>query len=221
MSSSSSSAPVQVNLRMIHACTPLSPSVSLQGNKSYASWLIAPQRGIIRLDKSRTPKDIDGLCTDGLITCVGMVMRSTDGERISLLHTDAQVHIDAIIGECNWIRDGTLHIVKGIMYAGTESSPRAWAQLMMNRDMTLGAQIARAMQACPNIRLHVESHPAWSVTVDREGTLRLYAAPSPTSNPDDSFVAKRRSNPSLPDIPRAVPLVVHRTALALVNVYSR
>lgn len=83
----------------------------------FKNYLKCSQTGVVRLDNQQTPSNIEGLCTDGMSACVGIIIIGNDSKKISFMHTDLAVREEDIANECAWIGSPCkLYIVKGIFY---------------------------------------------------------------------------------------------------------
>lgn len=65
-------------------------------------YLCVRQKGIVRLTTA-TPAHIEGVFFEHLITCVGLCFRSPDNNRMSFIHMDASMDLQAIDDEIAWI----------------------------------------------------------------------------------------------------------------------
>lgn len=71
-----------------------SQDTSMQG------YIEITQDGIGRIDRRQTPEAIEGLYTDGVETCLVVMIVSVKG--VSLLHLTAKVGIDSVLSEFRW-----------------------------------------------------------------------------------------------------------------------
>jgi len=76
---------------------------------NYEGFVYITQGGIGRITEE-TPANIQGLYTDGLSSCVGVLMISQDRKRKVLIHYDGG-NPDDVFHECNWIGDNGICFV--------------------------------------------------------------------------------------------------------------
>lgn len=67
--------------------------------------LTATQEGAVRIDE-KTPPEMEGLCTDNLKVCIGLVIQGKEknnSRRISLSHIDAKVELNSLEKEIDFV----------------------------------------------------------------------------------------------------------------------
>jgi hypothetical protein len=144
-------------------------------NKLYKNYLNTKQRGTVRLEEGVTPSHIKGLCTDGLGTCLGIIIMPSEGtkNRISLTHVDMAVDEQAIINECQWVgASTTIFLVRGNTYSNP--AIEAWSRT----NTTLIQRLEKAILGRPiKIDYRYFSQFTFALAVTKKGELKFPKTP--------------------------------------------
>lgn len=123
------------------------------------------QDGIGRLSFGETPGQVLGLCTDGLVTCHGIIFHGERG--VVLIHNTGRISNNRLVNELEWV--GTLNFCvvvfcfepgTGTAYEETTHYMESFNQLMADRGVTQ-VQYLQSKDGCVSVRRNPDETGAW------------------------------------------------------------
>jgi hypothetical protein len=144
-------------------------------SNSYKNYLNTKQRGTVRLEEGVTSSDIEGLCTDGLGTCLGIIIMPSGNQknRISLTHVDMAVDENAILNECQWVgQSSTIFLIRGKNYS--DPTFEAWSKT----NTTLVQRLEKAILG-RSIKINYRhfSQFTYALAVTKKGVIKFPKTP--------------------------------------------